>query len=122
MYPSNLQLAGWYCTLIALAGLFRVSTDPGPVFPARGDAKTHLHIILMRVFSVLVGMGLGYSVGLSYGYAANGMIYGIIFAPLLSYPYEAYLYRRIQIWLPEVDLIGVLLAITLTVVHAISWL
>ena len=121
MYPANLQLAGWYCTLIALAGLFRVSTDPGPVFPARGDAKTHLHIILMRVFALSVSMVLGFFIGRHYGFAANGMIYGVIFSPLLSYPYEAYLYRKIQIWLPEVDFIGVLMAISLTIIHAISW-
>ena len=93
----------------------------GPVFPARGDAKTHLHIILARVSAVLVAMVCGFFLGRQYGYAANGMIYGIIFAPLLSYSYEAYHYRRIQIWLPEVDALGVSISILLTVIHGFLW-
>ena len=106
VYNAEYSRAGWFCSLVALASMVLVSTDMGPIFPARGDARTHFNIMAVRTLCFVLGIIGGFYVGRHMGDAFNGMLYGIVVSPLLSYPYQAVLYHRIHAWLPEVDALG----------------
>jgi O-antigen/teichoic acid export membrane protein len=117
-YTPEYARAGWYCSLACLAALTRVGTDLGPIFPAYGDSFTHFHITLVRTIVLVLARAVGYAVGAACGSPANGVLYGAILAPILSYPHQAVLYHRIHAWLPEVDLIALIPAFLLLLGHA----
>jgi O-antigen/teichoic acid export membrane protein len=106
IYNADYKRAGWYCGLAALACLVRVGTDMGPVFLARGDSWSHFKIMFVRTIALVLAMVLGYLVGRSWGAAGDGLLYGVVAAPLLAYPYQAVMYRRINVWLPEIDMLA----------------
>ena len=106
-YPPEFREAGWYCSLVALGVMFQVSTDLGPIFLARGNARMHFLIMLQRTVMMVLAITVGFLVGRSMGQAVHGVIYGIVFTPLLCYPVQAACYHRVNAWLPEVDLPGI---------------
>jgi O-antigen/teichoic acid export membrane protein len=106
MYPPDFARAGWYCALASLACLVRVGTDMGPVFLAYGDSWTHFKLMFMRTVAMVVAMVGGFMVGRLWGVPGDGVLYGIVASPLLAYPYQVALYRRINVWLPEVDMLA----------------
>ncbi|MCA9148049.1 MAG: oligosaccharide flippase family protein [Planctomycetales bacterium] len=106
IYDAPYHQAGWYCQLVGLASLVRVSTDVGPIFMAYGQARIHFLITLFHATAGAVGMLIGYLIGNRLGNPAAGVLYGFAFGPLLAYPFQIAMYRRINAWFPEVDAIG----------------
>ena len=121
LYESQYAMAGWYCSLAALSAMTRVATDLGPIFPAHGDSKTHFKIMGVRTLALVVAMIGGYYIGQAYGHVANGVLYGIVLAPVLSYPYQAWMYRRLNAWLPEVDIVALLFTAVLMAGPLFGW-
>ncbi len=116
-YPPAFEPAGWYCALVAIGMMFRVATDLGPIFLAHGDARMHFLLTLLQAGTLVAAMTVGFFVGRAWGQSAGGVLYGIVFAPLVYYPVQAACYRRIHAWLPEVDLP----AIAATVGLFVAW-
>jgi hypothetical protein len=114
-YPAEFREAGWYCSLVALGVMLQVCTDLGPIFLAHGNARMHFFIMLMRTTMMALAITVGFFVGRSMGQTVHGVIYGIVFTPLLCYPVQAACYRRVHAWLPEVDLPGILATMALFV-------
>jgi O-antigen/teichoic acid export membrane protein len=106
MYNAEYHRAGWYCALVSLACLVRVGTDMGPVFLAHGDSWSHFKLMCIRTITMVLAMIVGYLVGSQWGVPGNGLLYGIIASPLLAYPYQAAMYQRINVWLPEIDMLA----------------
>jgi O-antigen/teichoic acid export membrane protein len=106
LYESEYRLAGWYCSLASLAMLVRVGADPGPVYLAHGDSWTHFKITTVKTISLIVSMLAGYFVGRAWNAPDTGLLYGVVVAPLFSYPYQSIMYRRLNAWFPEIDTIA----------------
>ena len=106
IYRTEYHQAGWFCQLVGLASLVRVSTDVGPIFMAYGQARIHFLITVFHAAAGASGMLMGYFVGSQYGEPGAGVLYGFAFGPLLAYPFQIAMYRRINAWFPEVDVLG----------------
>lgn len=116
-YPPEYRDAGWYCSLVAIGMMLQVSTDLGPIFLSHGNARMHFFIMLLRTLGLAAGIAVGYFAGRSLGQPAVGVLYGIVFCPLLYYPIQAACYHRLHAWIPEVDLPGIAVALAMFVVR-----
>ena len=108
MYSPEYRLAGWYCALASLACLVRVASDLGPLYLAYGDSWTHFKIMAVRTIALVLAMVAGYFIGQRWGQPGEGVLYGIIVAPLLAYPYQSLMYHRLNAWLPEIDMLAMI--------------
>lgn len=116
LYPAQLSAAGAYCSIIAFASLLRVVTDVGPIFPARGDSRTHFHISVARTVATVLGMLIGYQLSVIGWIDATpdiGLLLGLTLSPLLSYPYQVYEYRKINAWIPKLDALAIISSVLL---------
>jgi O-antigen/teichoic acid export membrane protein len=120
IYSAEYHRAGWYCALAALACLVRVGSDMGPVFLAHGDSWSHFKVMAVRTMALVFAMVVGYVVGKQWGVAGDGLLYGVIAAPMLAYPYQAIMYRRINVWLPEIDMLALVPAGLLVIGQAMG--
>jgi O-antigen/teichoic acid export membrane protein len=119
LYSPAYEMAGYFCQLACLAVLYRLSTEVGSILLAVGDAASHFRLTLARAASVVAGMCIGAAVGNAWGNAGAGLLFGYAFGPILIYPYQAMLYRRLNAWFPEVDTLG--LGITAAVAFAMAF-
>lgn len=106
LYSPEYALAGRFCQLACLAVLYRLSTEVGSILLAVGDAASHFRLMLSRAVSVAIGMTVGAWIGYRLGDVGTGLLCGYAFGPALMYPYQAYLYKKLHAWFPEVDIVG----------------
>lgn len=102
LYTDEFLEAHKFCSITALGISFRLCTDMGPIFQAHGQAEKHFRIMLVRCIIMLTSMFVGYH------FAEHmGLIWGLAFSPLIYYPYQAWMYRKLGKWQPEIDLTGI---------------
>ena len=88
------------------------------MFLANGDSWSHMKIMAARAVSLVVAMGAGWYIGREWGAPGDGLLYGVIVAPLLVYPYIAAMYQRHNAWLPEVDILAFIPGVLLLAAQA----
>jgi O-antigen/teichoic acid export membrane protein len=108
LYKPEYLEAYRFCSITALGIILRVSTDMGPLFQAIGQPRKHFHITIARCVAMLLSMWIGYTIGRNLG-----ALYGLAVSPLVSYPFQAILYRKVGMWQPDVDGAGILSAFVL---------
>ncbi len=121
LYKSGYGAAGWYCTISAWAAMVVAATDMGDVFAAYGDGWTHFRLVFARTVGMAASMALGYWIGGWYGQAANGLLFGIVVTPIVYYPFQAYLYNKIHVWMPWVDALGIAPTVLLILAKWQGW-
>ena len=113
LYPPAFLNAYIFCQIVAFGITLRVATDMGPVYQAHGLPRRHFFLVCIRSVGTVLSMYIGYKLaplaGLPHAY--YGVIWGAALAPLLFYPIQSYMYRKIDMWFPEVEAMGVVPAI-----------
>ena len=102
LYTDEFLEAHKFCSITALGISFRLCTDMGPIFQAHGQAEKHFRIMLVRCIIMLTSMFVGYNIG-----EYMGLIWGLAVSPLIYYPYQAWMYRKLGKWQPEIDFSGI---------------
>lgn len=121
LYEGEYSRAGWYCTLCAIGSMFIVATDMGDIFAAYGDGRTHFKLTLVRAAGLAIGLVSGYFLGNLWGHTDNGVLLGIVLAPLIHYPVQAMFYRKIHVWMPDVDALGLSVPLLMLLGLYLGW-
>ena len=112
LYPPAFLDAYVFCQIVAFGITLRVATDMGPVFQAHGLARRHFILVCIRSATTVLSMYLGYVLANHFGLEQSlGVVWGIALTPLLYYPIQAQMYRKINMWFPEVEALGLVPAI-----------
>lgn len=64
----------------------------------------HFWVTVLRTTTMITAMAVGFFVGRTHGSASAGVLFGIVFAPLIYYPLQSVWHHRVHAWLPEVEL------------------
>lgn len=103
LYDSRYADAGWMVPLLAASLVpTLVSVSAERALMARGDSFSHMLLQAGQAVAVLAGLGAGYAV---WG-GARGVLIGLVIGRWLGYLPLAWLLRRIQLWLPRLDVLA----------------
>jgi len=100
LYDDRYREAGWMLRLVTLGTLVHaLGQSYNGVLLSRGMSKPLAVILGFSALVQLVAMLVGAHWGGRYG-----LVLGIAVTSWIVYPLEAYYYRRIELWQPEIDL------------------
>jgi O-antigen/teichoic acid export membrane protein len=100
IYKPNYHDAGWMLRILAAGAVVGVLNHAGGViWPALGEFRTNVGIMLVQVALSFAAMFTGYAMG-----GTVGFVVGVATVELLVYPVQSALIARRKLWQPEVDL------------------
>ena len=101
-YKPEYWDAGFLLQLLACGSILTGMAAPVEiVFLAVGDSYRHFLTMLSRSVTLLSAMALG-----GYLNGSDGIIWGIVLAPALHYPFLSLLARKYGVWVPWLDVLG----------------
>ncbi len=103
LFDSRYYEAGWMLQVLAIGWIVVVVSNIGPIYLAIGDSLTAMKMTAVEAFSLIVSMLIG---GFFWGIA--GIVAGISFSKVLSYPYKVIINHRLNLWFPKYDFFGFL--------------
>lgn len=109
LYPETYSEGGWMLQVLSIGWIIPVSTLLGPVCLGFGESFQHMRIDAIRGFILVASMILG---GLFYD--IPGLIWGIAIADAIYYPFVIGVYRRYSLWFPDLDLLAIVIATTVS--------
>ena len=104
LYDPRYAQAALFCQIMAFGYTLRITTDIGPVFQAYAKPERHFLIMVVRTLATVIAILIGYAITHDY----MGIVYGLALSPLLYYPFQVFQYRRVGMWQPEIDAIGLI--------------
>ena len=111
LYDARYIDSGWMLQLLAVGQLYHVleSSNVG-VLMALGKTKAMTLLLTIQSILQIITVPAAY-----YFLGDKGIIYGIILSKFLFYPINSYLFYKIRLWQPEVDIPFWLIFTTITI-------
>lgn len=110
LYDTRYADSGWMLQLLAVGQLYHVleSSNVG-VLMALGNIKSMTLLLTIQSIVQFITVPVAY-----YFFGNNGIVYGVILSKFIFYPINAYVFKKIQLWQPEIDVPFLLFFITIT--------
>lgn len=106
VYQPGYWDAGYLLQLLACGSILSGMAAPVEVvFLAVGDSFRHFLTMLSRSATLLLAMAIG-----GYLNGSAGIIWGVVLAPALQYPFLSALGRKYGVWVPWLDALGVVVS------------
>lgn len=106
VYQPEYWSAGRLLQMLACGSILSgMATPVEVVFLAVGDSFRHFLMMLSRSAMLLLAMSVG-----GWLNGSEGIIWGVVLAPALHYPFLSLLGRKYGVWVPWLDASGVMLS------------
>jgi len=102
-FDERYHEAGWMLQVLSIGWIITISSEIGPVYLACGDSFTYMKVMLFKATALIVSILLG-----GWLFGTIGVICGLSAFRLFVYPYQALVYKRIGLWVPKYDILGIL--------------
>jgi O-antigen/teichoic acid export membrane protein len=110
LYDDRYKPAGWMLTILALGAFPQAAIiSYGPILWAVGQLRTSTALLFIQLALQLACLSLG---ALLLG--SKGLVIGLSLALWLLYPFHAFIFRRLAVWQPSVDIPYLILAFVLS--------
>ncbi len=107
IYDSRYDGVGEYLRILSIGSIIgSLGGSYVGVLMAIGKAKLNTYLLVAQIFSQLISMYIGYKLGGSFG-----VVIGISIVNIIMYIFNSFIYYKLKIWQPKIDIPYILLAL-----------
>ncbi|NET51789.1 MAG: hypothetical protein F6K09_24750 [Merismopedia sp. SIO2A8] len=103
IYPADYANAGWMLQVLAAGLIVFVGSLIGPFYLAYGNSLLFMKLQATRSVLLMLCMAIGGQIA-----GASGAICGVAATRLVFYPIQITVYRNYDLWLPKLDVLGLM--------------